>query len=63
MGAVIKFIGVFSTAAAIGVTLKSLDGFFEWTDTRRAAKLEASEMKQAIYLEKNRLLKEMRGTH
>jgi len=34
MGAVIKFIGVFSTAAAIGVTLKSLDGFFEWTDTR-----------------------------
>jgi hypothetical protein len=43
--------------------LKSLDGFFEWTDSRRAANLEEREMKQAIYLERNRLAREMKGTH
>ena len=32
MGAVVNFIGIMGMAAAIGVGLKSLDGFFEYTD-------------------------------
>ena len=33
MGAVVNFLGIMALAGVVGVGLKSLDGFFEYTDS------------------------------
>lgn len=41
MAAITSFLGILSGALGIGLALKSLDGLFEWSDSRRRANLEA----------------------